>query len=172
MNPVPITVSVNPGPPALVCVGDNALMVGTGLEGALTTKLIATEVPPPGAGLITVTFALPALTRSKGGTVAWSRVLETSVVVSAAPFHAMADPLTNPVPVADSMSPALPATADVGVIDASVGVGFEIGGAGLPEEAPPPQPTARPRHTAIATGQMLTRNTLMPGSSQSEMALI
>ena len=54
MNPVPFTVRVNAAPPAVAFAGDSELTVGTGLA-ALIVNAVLPEVPPPGAGLNTVT---------------------------------------------------------------------------------------------------------------------
>jgi len=58
---LPLTVSVKAGPPALALLGASELSVGAGLP---SVKIWAAEVPPPGAGVITVTSAVPAATRS------------------------------------------------------------------------------------------------------------
>lgn len=58
---VPLTVSVNAAPPAVALVGESEVIVGTGL---FTVKLVAAEVPPPGAGLVTVTGKVPAVAMS------------------------------------------------------------------------------------------------------------
>src|SRR5919108_337093 len=51
-KPVPVAVSVKAPPPAVALVGDTDVSVGTGL---LTENVCAAEVPPPGAGVNTVT---------------------------------------------------------------------------------------------------------------------
>ena len=56
---VPLTVRLNPEPPAVAEEGLRLVVVGTGL-GAMIVKLWALEVPPPGVGLKTVTLAVPA----------------------------------------------------------------------------------------------------------------
>ena len=61
---VPLTVSVNPDPPAVAEVGLKLVVVGTGLSGLLIVKVWALEVAPPGAGLNTVTWAVPAVAMS------------------------------------------------------------------------------------------------------------
>ena len=62
-KPVPLTVRLKATPPAVALAGEMVVMVGTGL-GALIVKADAVEVPPPGAGLNTVTWAVPALAMS------------------------------------------------------------------------------------------------------------
>ena len=64
MKLLPVTVSVNPAPPAVVAEGVRPVVVGTGLLAALIKKVWALDVPPPGAGLNTVTVAVPADTMS------------------------------------------------------------------------------------------------------------
>ena len=63
---VPVTVTTVPGPPA---VGVKLAMVGAG---TVTVKATAAEVPPPGAGLVTVTGKLPAFATALAGTWAVS----------------------------------------------------------------------------------------------------
>jgi hypothetical protein len=58
---VPLMVRVKAAPPAVALVGENDVIVGTGL---LTVKLLVIEVPPPGAGLVTVTPKVPAVAMS------------------------------------------------------------------------------------------------------------
>jgi len=41
------------------------------------TKVIETDVPPPGAGLVRVIVAVPALAMSDAGTLAWIEVALT-----------------------------------------------------------------------------------------------
>ena len=55
---VPLTVRVNAAPPAVAPVGDSEVIAGAGL---LTVNVAAAEVPPPGAGLVTVTGNDPAV---------------------------------------------------------------------------------------------------------------
>ena len=61
MKPVPFTVSVKAPDPAVALAGCNVVMAGTGLLAALIVKTAALDVPPPGAGLVTVTDGVPAL---------------------------------------------------------------------------------------------------------------
>ena len=64
---VPVTVSVNEDPPAVVEVGEMELVVGTGL---FIVRVCAFEVPPPGVGFTTVMEAVPPVTTSAAGTIA------------------------------------------------------------------------------------------------------
>ena len=81
---VPLTVSVKLAPPCVALDGESFVIVGAGL---LMVKVFAEDVPPPGAGLLTVTKAVPAVLMSDMGTVAVRVVLLTKVVVRLAPFH-------------------------------------------------------------------------------------
>jgi hypothetical protein len=92
---VPVTVSVNPAPPAVALAGESEVAVGTGL---LMVKVRAADVPPPGEGLATVTETVPPVVMSLAGTVALSCVLLTSVVVSPVPFHCTTELETKFVP--------------------------------------------------------------------------
>ena len=62
-KPVPLTVRVKALPPAVALAGARLVIVGTGL-GALMAKGFAVDVPPPGEGLKTVTWAVPAVAMS------------------------------------------------------------------------------------------------------------
>src|SRR5712692_7074825 len=56
-NPLPFTASQKPGPAATALEGEMEAAVGAGL---LMVNVFAPDVPPPGAGLSTVTSAVPA----------------------------------------------------------------------------------------------------------------
>jgi hypothetical protein len=64
MKPVPFTVRVKAAVPAVADDGDSEVMPGTGLAAPLMVKLELPEVPPPGVGFNTVTWAVPALAMS------------------------------------------------------------------------------------------------------------
>ena len=68
---LPFTVSVNAGLLEAMVEGDNAAIAGTGFV-AIIVKASALEAPPPGAGLTTVTLAVPAVVASEAGTSAVS----------------------------------------------------------------------------------------------------
>src|SRR5207302_15154 len=74
---VPVTVSVNCAPPATTDAGLSAVVVGIGLLGAVIVKVCGFEVPPPGAGLNTVTGAVPAVAMSAAEIAAVSCVADT-----------------------------------------------------------------------------------------------
>jgi len=66
---VPVMVSVNPPLPATVVAGLMAVIVGNGF---VMVNVTAPDSPPPGAGLKTVTFAVPAVATSLAGMAAVS----------------------------------------------------------------------------------------------------
>lgn len=66
---VPLTVSVKPAAPAVAEDGERPETVGTGL---LTEKFCELLIPPPGAGLETLTGNCPELARSELGIAAVS----------------------------------------------------------------------------------------------------
>ena len=59
----PLTVRVNPDPPAIALEGFRLVRAGTGFNGFIV-KDNTLEVPPPGAGLNTITDADPAVAMS------------------------------------------------------------------------------------------------------------
>jgi hypothetical protein len=70
---VPLTVRINPGLSIKIVVGLIDVIVGAG---SITSKESTLLVPPPGAGVTTVTAAGPLTDRSLAGTVAVSDVGE------------------------------------------------------------------------------------------------
>src|SRR5206468_2779116 len=120
---VPVTVSVKAGPPAVALLGASVDSVGAG---ALTVNVRATDVPPPGAGVTTVTEAVPGAARSAAEMAAANWVLLTNVVVRAAPFQRTVEAGTKPLPVTVNVNAAPPTVALLGasVVSTGVGLGF------------------------------------------------
>jgi hypothetical protein len=134
MKLVPVTVSVNAESPESTVLGLSDVAAGTGLP---IVKVSGLEVPPPGAGVVTVTMALPAVAISAAVMAACKLVLETKVVVRALPFHWIVEEETKLDPVTVSVNAAPPAPAELGFSDVAVGDGLLIVNAsGL--EVPPP----------------------------------
>jgi hypothetical protein len=131
---VPLTVSINPAPPANALDGERDVIVGTGL---FTVKAEFPDVPPPGAGLVTVTFSVPAVAMSAGVIAAVTCVALTKVVVLAAPLNFTTEPETNPVPFTVNVKAAPPAVALVGESDVIVGAGLFTANGELPVVPPP-----------------------------------
>ena len=77
---------------------------------------------PPPAGLVTVTFTVPAVVMSAAGMVATICVLVTDegVIAGLDPKFTVA-PVTKPVPVRVNVKAAPTAVAEVGAIEVSVG---------------------------------------------------
>lgn len=118
---VPFTVSVNAAPPAVALLGERVVMVGNGL---LMVKVADAEVPPPGAGFVTVTLIVPPVAISAARMAAVSCVALTNAVVFAAPLKFTTAPLTKPVPLTVSVNAAPPAVALAGDSDVMTGAGF------------------------------------------------
>jgi hypothetical protein len=138
MNPVPVTVKVNAAVPAVALPGDSALIAGIGFA-ALIVNAVLPHVPPPGAGLTTVTCPVPAVAMSAAVIAAVNCVALTYVVVRLDPFHFTTEPLMNPVPVTVKVSAAVPAVAFVGDSVLIVGSGFAalMVNAAVPDVPPP-----------------------------------
>jgi len=81
---VPVTVRVNEALPAATHVGFIEVVVGAGL---LIVNVAEFDVPPPGAGLTTVTEAVPPTATFAAGTIAVSLIEETNVVTRGEPFQ-------------------------------------------------------------------------------------
>ena len=131
---LPLTVSVKADPPTAAFVGEREVIVGTGLT---TGKVEVPEVPPPGAGLVTVTLSDPVLVMSEAGTAAVIWLALTKVAVSDVPFHLTTDPLTKPLPLTVNVKAVPPTIALVGENETMVGPGLLIGKVHAPEVPPP-----------------------------------
>ena len=134
MKLVPVAVRVNAAPPALALAGDIAVIVGTAL---LIGNVQAVDVPPPGAGFVTVTIADPELLISLAGTWAVSCVELTKFVVSADPFQLITAPPTYPVPLTVSVKVAPPTVALTGETEVIVGTALPMANDVAPEVPPP-----------------------------------
>jgi hypothetical protein len=122
-KPVPFTVNENAGPPAVALVGESVVIVGAGL---LTANDELPDVPPPGAGLVTVTRKLPTAAMSAGVIAAVSCVALTKVVVLADPLKFTTELETKPVPFTVNVKAAPPTVALVGEIVVIAGAGLLI----------------------------------------------
>ena len=121
-KPVPVRVNVKAAPPAVAEVG--VIEVSVGPAAALIVKDTVADVPPPGAGLVTVTVAVPAVAISAVEIAAVSCVALTNAVVLAAPLNFTTDVDTKPVPFTVRVKAAPPAAALVGEREVSVGAGL------------------------------------------------
>src|SRR6266513_2748317 len=84
-------------------------------------NVAAAEVPPPGAGLTTVTLAMPVAPMSVVSIVAVSWVGETNVVARAAPFQFIVELLTKLLPLTVSTVSGPPAGALDGLMPPRTG---------------------------------------------------
>jgi hypothetical protein len=117
---VPLTVRVKPAPPAAALVGEIVVIAGTVL--VVTEKFTTFEMPPPGAGLVTVTGTVRAEATPAAGMAAVNCVELTSVVAGVVPPKLTIEAATKFVPLTISVKPAPPAAALVGEILAIVGL--------------------------------------------------
>jgi hypothetical protein len=134
---VPFTVNVNPADPATILFGESVVTVGTGFGAAAMLKLIAFDVPPPGAGFVTVTGGVLTLVMSLARIAALNCVALTNVVTLAAPLKFTTELETKPVPVTINVNAPVLTVVPVGESVAKVGSGlFTVKFTEL--EAPPP----------------------------------
>ena len=117
-NPVPLTVSVKPGWPAVAVLGLSEVIVS-----AAMVKVAPLEVTPSS---VTVTVAEPGLATALAATGAVNCAALTNVVVSAVEFHCTTAPETNPEPLTVSVKPAWPAVAGLGLRKVIAGTGAMV----------------------------------------------
>lgn len=121
----PLTVTVCCPEPATAVFGVSDVIAGTGLfAGALTTKLTAFDVPPPGDGVNTVIGTFPAVAMSACGTEAVSCVALTNDVTRATPFTRTSEEATKLVPFTVKVNAGSPAVLDAGEMVVIVGTGL------------------------------------------------
>jgi hypothetical protein len=100
---------------AAVCVPKLDEFRDTNVAGSLTGRNTTFDMPPPGAGLATVTEPVEAVAMSEPRIVAVSCEPLTNVVVRGLPFQFTTDPDTNPVPFTVSVKPAPPGATLAGI---------------------------------------------------------
>ncbi len=120
-NPEPVISNSVSAEPAMTLGGVILVIAGAGL---FTGKLIAADVPPPGAGLTTVNLATAPLARSLDGMVALRLVEEPKVVASGAPFHSTEELEIKPEPATVTGVSEEPAAVEEGVTLLAEGAGF------------------------------------------------
>ena len=139
-NPLPVSVRVNAASPAVALVGEIAVSVGTaaaiGVPEAIG-KLRAPEVPPPGAGVTTITGTLATVAISAELTAVVSCLVLTNVVVRALPFQVIVEPFSKLLPFTVSVKAAPPAIAPAGLKLVNVGAGLFTAKARAVEMPPP-----------------------------------
>jgi hypothetical protein len=114
IKPVPLTVSVKAGPPAVAESGLSEAITGP----ALIVKVAPPEVTPLST---TVTVAVPGAAMRLAGTWAVNCVALTKVVVSAVVFHRTTALETNPDPFTVSVKEGPPAAAELGLSEVITG---------------------------------------------------
>src|SRR5215831_9438299 len=98
-KPLPLTVSVNPPPPAVAVLGDNVLTTGAGFAAVTVNPATSVLLVPP--GFVTVTFRAPGEAVTPTANVAVSCVPDATVtLLTVMPAPALTDaPMVRPVPV-------------------------------------------------------------------------
>src|SRR3989440_7744882 len=109
---------------------------------------MAVEVPPPGAGVTTATWAVPAVGISAVEMAARSWVLLTKVVGWVAPFHCTTEAATKLPPVTVRVKSTPPAVALFGASELSAGVGLTAGAGGSLVPAKASRPIVFPPSSA------------------------
>ena len=94
------------------------------VSGNNIVKLRAFDVSPPGAGLLTVMLAVPAVAMSLAEIDAVKLVPLVRVVVRSDSFHCMVELETKFEPLTVRVNPGLPAMAEFGLIPVIAGAGF------------------------------------------------
>src|SRR5438093_6333509 len=84
-------------------------------------KVMAPDVPPPGNGLNTVIWVVPAVVMSPAEMAARNSVLLTNVVVRSEPFQRTTDGAAKLAPLTVSANAAPPAVALLGERETAVG---------------------------------------------------
>jgi hypothetical protein len=127
---LPLITNVNPALPDGTVAGEIVVTDGIGLTpvpvGAVTVKIAALDVPPPGAGLNTVTWALPSDAISESRITACNCVLLTKVVALALPFHWTTEFETKLLPLMINVNPELADGAVAGEIVMTEGTGLTL----------------------------------------------
>ncbi len=96
------------------------------MEPELMVKLRFPLVPPPGAGLSTLTVAVPAVLSKVEATAALRLLLLTKVVGRAVPFQFTTEPEMKLLPDTVRVMAAEPAVAEAGDMEARAGTGLVV----------------------------------------------
>jgi len=154
-KPDPVTPSRTSLDPATTLAGLTLLIVGTGL---FTVKSTPGELPPPGDGFTTVSFATVPLAKLLAGIVALKLVAEIYVVARETPFHCAVELRMNPDPLITTLVFPEPAKADPGVTPEMAGVGFALGAGGeMGPGVPPPPAQPAVKQTQVTAQTTRTR---------------
>jgi hypothetical protein len=134
MKFVPLTVSVKPAPPAVTPFGLSDVIVGAGL---LIANGEFPDVPPPGAGLATVTLTAPAVRISPAVIAAVIWVALTNVVALGFPLKLTTELEMKFVPFTVNVKGAPPTIALAGERDVIAGNGLFTVNDEFPDVPPP-----------------------------------
>jgi hypothetical protein len=116
---------------------EEAGVVDDPVDDAVMVKLVVAEVPPPGAGVITLIATMRGVVKSAAEMPARSCVALTNVVGRSVPSQRTLEVGTKLLPVTVSVSPPVPAAAVVGDRLLATGVGALMEKLKLPAEPPP-----------------------------------
>jgi len=120
---LPMTVSAKARLPCGALDGDSEPITGAGLA-VFIVNGSAPEVPPPGAGLETVTLAVPDAPSSVAGTCAVSWLALTKLVGRAVPFQLITELLMKLPPLIVSVNAPSPAVTAAGASSEIEGIGL------------------------------------------------
>lgn len=123
MKLLPFSVNVNAVPPAIAEFGAREPNDGIGV---VMLNCSESELPPPGAGFRTLTFAKFAVCTSAAVIAAVNCVALTNVVVRALPFHCTTDAPINPLPFTVIVNAPEPALTVFGVTEFATGCGLFV----------------------------------------------
>ena len=134
-KPEPLTVRVKAAPPTVAAAGESNVMITFEL---LIVNGMPAELPPPGPGFATVTFAVPAVAMSAAVIAAVSWVELINVVALETPLNFTTDIDMKPAPFTVNVKAAPPVVALGGTIEISVG--WVSDREHLRADVPPPVP--------------------------------
>jgi len=143
-------VRVNPGPPAVMLVGEIFETASGGMGGTIVSVTVL-EVPPPGTpleGLVPLLLAVPGATMSA---VKISNISNPGLlydVAWAVPLKLTTELVTKPEPVTNMANGLAPAATLDGAIDKMTGEGADTGNS-TEVEAPPPGSGLNTKTTAV-----------------------
>jgi hypothetical protein len=107
--------------PTATEVGEREVIAGTGFP---TEKFTAFDVPPPGAGFVTVTGYVPPVATSALARASVSWVLLTKVGMRLEPLKLTVEALVKPVPVTLRVVSKEPTRTSVGETEDKLGAGY------------------------------------------------
>ncbi len=131
---MPVSVSSKALAPTVTVAGMSEVTCGAGF---CTVNVSDAELPPPGAGFTTRTWAVPADATSAAGIAALRDVELMKVVTRAVSFHCTVEPETKPLPLTVSSNAGLPTTTLDGLSAEATGRTFVIVN-GSAADVPPP----------------------------------